>query len=692
MSQEAPRRGPGGGEQRPEPSLGDSVAWRCVGPSNMGGRVVDFAVSEQDPSMFWIATASGGLLKTVNNGITFTNQFDHESTVSIGDVCVAPSNHDIVWVGTGENNPRNSVSYGDGVYKSVDGGKTWKNMGLKDSFQIGRIAIHPTNPDIVYVGALGRLWGASEERGLYKTTDGGQTWQRILYVDDKTGVIDVEMQPGHPDQLLVATYERMRDGTDDNDPIKKIGPGSGLYLTTDGGASFTKVTQGLPSGALGRIGVDFYRKDPSVVYAIVEAEQIGKIPDNAGDAGITTENGESGARVTRVTADGPAASAGIEVGDIVLRVNDATVLSSSDLQEQIRSREAGETVQIEVARAGKSKRFDVVLAKASEDVPPGRGGGRRRGGGPGAAGEPGREGERPQEAAASAADRPAETPGEAPAEGADELRRNAARTPFSSGLGGQRENIQRQQGKQGQQYGGLYRSSDGGQTWTRINSLNPRPMYFSQVRVDPSDANYIYVLGISMYRSSDGGATFTDDAGNAVHPDQHALWVDPRDGRHLLVGCDGGAYVSYDRCDRWDHLNHVAIGQFYHVAVDPRRDYRVYGGLQDNGTWGASHRSRTTSGPINEDWISVGGGDGLSCRWIRANPTSSTTRSQNGGMGRINLRTGERGGIRPPRGQRGTRYRFNWKTPFILSNHNSRIFYAAAQVSSGRSIAATTRV
>ena len=199
------------------------LTWRCIGPANMGGRIAALSVYEADPSIYWVATASGGLLKTTNNGITFEHQFDHEATVSIGDVCVAPSNKDIVWVGTGENNPRNSVSYGDGVYKSTDGGKTWKNMGLKKSFQIGRILVHPKNPDIVYVGALGRLYGPNEERGLFKTTDGGKTWEKILYVDDKTGVIDLRMHPADPETLLAAAYERQRDGYDANDPVKKIG-------------------------------------------------------------------------------------------------------------------------------------------------------------------------------------------------------------------------------------------------------------------------------------------------------------------------------------------------------------------------------------------------------------------------------------------------------------------------------------
>src|SRR5947209_4619994 len=210
---------PAGSGQQPEPktttiadgTLPDAwvktLAWRCVGPANMAGRITAISVYEADPSMYWVATASGGLLKTTNNGTTFEHQFDKEATVSIGDVCVAQSNPNIVWVGTGENNPRNSVSYGDGIYKSTDGGKTWKNMGLKATFQIGRIAVHPKNPDVVYVGALGRLYGPNPERGLFKTTDGGKTWERLLHVDDHTGVTDVAMNPKEPDTLVVAPGE-----------------------------------------------------------------------------------------------------------------------------------------------------------------------------------------------------------------------------------------------------------------------------------------------------------------------------------------------------------------------------------------------------------------------------------------------------------------------------------------------------
>jgi hypothetical protein len=249
--------------------------------------------------------------------------------------------------------------------------------------------------------------------------------------------------------------------------------------------------------------------------------------------------------------------------------------------------------------------------------------------------------------------------------------------PWRAFYGGQRENAQKQQGPDSFQYGGVYKSTDGGESWTRLNSVNPRPMYFSQVRVDPSDDKYVYVLGVGMYRSSNGGKTFHLNV-NGIHADQHTLWINPRDGRHMLVGCDGGYYVTYDRMDNWDHLNHMAIGQFYHVAVSNKRPYWVFGGLQDNGAWGGPSISLSGTGPINEDWVAVGGGDGYVCRVDANDPDQVYFESQDGGMGRYNLRTGERSTIRPNRPSGGAAgYRFNWNTPFILSHHNSRIFYCA---------------
>lgn len=598
----------------------NQVPWRSIGPANMSGRISALAVYEKDPSTWWAASASGGLLKTVNNGTDFEHQFDKQSTVSIGDVAVCQTDPNIVWVGTGESNPRNSVSWGDGVYKSTDGGKTWTNMGLNKTFQIGRVAIHPEKPDVVYVGALGRLWGPNEDRGLYKTTDGGKNWEKILYVDDLTGVIDVELNPKNPDEMLVATYERSRDLFDGNDPVKKYGAGSAIYYSADGGKTFEKISAGLPTCKLGRIGIDFFRKDPKFVYAVIESEKIAKEPENAAEAGFRGENADAGARLTDVTKDGAAEKAGLKTGDIVLEFAGKPILNSQQLTAAVRRQKAEDKVKVKAARGEEIVEVELTLGKKQA----GRG-----------------------------------------------------QSPFTGTLGGQAENLQDQQGDNGNEYGGIYLSQDGGKSWERINSLNPRPMYYSQVRVDPENRDFVYVLGTSLYKSKDGGKTFTaDGVTDGIHVDHHAMWIDPRDGRHMVLGNDGGVYVTWDRMLNWDHHNQFAIGQFYHVGIDTRRDYKVYGGLQDNGSWGGPNRSGRENGPVNTDWYNVGGGDGFITLVDPNDPDQIYFESQNGGNGRINLRTGERGFIRP-RPARGTTYRFDWKTPFILSPHNSKIFYSA---------------
>jgi photosystem II stability/assembly factor-like uncharacterized protein len=633
-----------------------AFTWRSIGPANMGGRITAVSVFEADPSTYWIATASGGLVKTSNNGVTFEHQFDKEATVSIGDVCVAPSDKNVVWVGTGENNPRNSVSFGDGVYRSTDGGKKWQNMGLKKSYQIGKIIVHPTNPDVVYVGALGRLYGPNEERGLFKTTDAGKTWEKVLYVDDKTGVIDMRMHPANPDTLFVATWERRRDefdswpggglpdGYDAYDPVKKWGPGGGIYKTTDGGKSFKKLTNGLPTNPMGRMGLDIYRKDPNVLLAVIDCEKIGMgtAPKKAAVASTTfmglqgdDSPDPAGAKITRVTPDGPADHAGLRVDDVVTKMGTKDVKTFEEMLEVANAAKPNDKVLVQVKRGDKTEVLELVYAERSA----GKGG--FGGGGGGGFGGPG---------------------------GATATR------PYQANYGGQAPNVQDQQGKDSFEYGGVFKSTDGGETWKRINSVNPRPMYFSQVRVDPSDDKYVYVLGVAMYASTDGGKTFRTARGG-IHADQHCLWIDPKDGRHQIVGTDGGFYVTYDRAQNWDHINHLALGQFYHVAVCTKKPYFVYGGLQDNGCWGIPSMSLRGAGPVNEDVISINGGDGYVCRVDPNDPDQIYAESQNGGMVRYNLRTGERVPIKPQAGPGQGRYRFNWNTPHVLSAHNSQIWY-----------------
>lgn len=800
------------------------LKWRSIGPANMGGRIVDLAVVENDPSTFWVATASGGLLKTTNNGVTFEHQFEHEATVSIGAVSVAPSDPNIVWVGTGEANPRNSVSYGDGVYKSVDGGKTWKCMGLKKSYQVGRILIHPKNPEIVYVGVLGRLYGPSEERGLFKTTDGGQTWQKVFYVDDRTGIIDAVMNPEDPETLIVAMWERLRDGFDSwpgsevkiqegydgYDPIKKWGASGGLYKTTDGGKSFRKLANGLPTSPTGRIGLDWQRGSSHEVFAVIDCESIAKGPQPLPVyLGLVGKDSEGKAIVTQILPKSPAEKAGIQVNDVLTVIGDKSLKQFDELLDELRSRKPGEKIALTLQRGDKEEKLEialtarpgtaaqspvwiggtgeeregrVTLTQIVPDSPAAKAGlqaddvvttldgkevktfealveqVREKSAGdqvklqvqrgdekkeititlenrPGAGGAT--SSRRPSDAYLGVQGEDAEggakliqiTP-DAPAEKAglqvgdivqainekkigryeefaDELAKfkpgdkvaltilrgtetkqitatmdarpgGPSRTrPYSFSYGGQSPNIQDQQGSQGHLYGGIYRSKDGGETWDRINSLTSRPMYFSVVRADPGDSKHVYALGVSQYSSHNGGVTFEANFGRTVHADGHALWINPRDGRHMIIGTDGGVYVSYDRGANWDHLNHAAIGQFYHVAISPKSPYHVTGGLQDNGTWFGPSQSLRGSGPINEDWVSVGGGDGFMCRVDPNEPDLVYFTSQNGAMSRRNLRTGERASIRPVRARGEPSYRFNWNSPFILSNQNSRIFYCA---------------
>src|SRR6266566_8247110 len=219
-----------------------ALEFRELGPAVMGGRIDDFAAVESNPSIVFVGVASGGVWKTVNNGITWEAVFDKEGVSTIGDIAIAPSDLSIVWVGTGEPNNRQSSSWGDGIYKSTDGGKTWKNMGLAETRHIGRVVIHPKNPDVVYVAALGHLWGANPDRGVYKTTDGGKTWNQVLKISNDTGVSDIAMDPESPDTLYAAAYQRRRA------PFGFNGGGTeaAIYKTTDGGASWKKLAKGLP--------------------------------------------------------------------------------------------------------------------------------------------------------------------------------------------------------------------------------------------------------------------------------------------------------------------------------------------------------------------------------------------------------------------------------------------------------------
>jgi len=504
----------------------DGPAWqllknltpRQLGPTNMGGRITGIAVYEKDSRIFYVASASGGLYKTTNGGITFAPVFEREGSISIGAVAVSQSDPNVVWVGTGEATSRNSVAWGDGVYKSTDGGVTWTNMGLKESMHIGRIVIDPKNPDVVYVGALGRLWGPNPERGVYKSTDGGKTWDRTLFVDDKTGVIDLEMNPENPRELLAAMWQRLRKPYD----FISGGAGSGLYKSSDAGKTWHRITKGLPTTNFGRIGISYFRKNPKILVGTFEYK-----PDR----------------------------------------------------------------------------------KAEEAEKP-----------------------------------PAKRPSD----------------------GGEVKNYA----------GGTYRSTDGGESWKRVNFLNPRPFYFSTPEQDPVDENRIYILGDNLWYSDDAGKTFKT-FNIHVHPDHHAFWIDPKDNNHILDGNDGGAFVTRDRGLAWEQYNQLAIGQFYAIAVDNRRPYWIYGGLQDNSCWGIPTQTKR-GGVAFVDSVGLGGGDGFHCQVDPTEWNIVYSESQGGAASRMDLLTGQSRGIRPR--LEGTRLRFNWSTPFIISPHNPRTLYFGANI------------
>lgn len=578
------------GKTSPE-SLLSFVRFRSIGPAGPGGRVDDIAVSKTDPSLIYIAYATGGIFKSVNNGTTFEPVFESYTTASFGSLAIAPTNSNIVYAGSGEANNRNTSSFGDGIYKTVDGGKTWANVGLKETQTISRVVVDPHNADIVYVAANGHLFGPNPERGIYKTVDGGKTWILAKFIDENTGFTDLSMDPSNANVLYAASYQRRRSGCCYNGG----GPGSGLWKTTDAGKTWMRLSGGgLPTGTYGRIALDVSAANPRVVYAQIEVGEVG---------------------------------------------NDSTT----------------------------------VTAGEGAGAPTGRGGF-----------EPCNNGS------------PLATEGRG---------RGGSRADSPPPLNPKRS--------------GVYRSSDAGKTWTLMSNCDERPLYFSQLRADPSNADVVYVGGSPTSISKDGGKTFTAlsrAGGNAEpsHVDIHAIWVDPRNSKHLMIGTDGGLNVTWDQGKSWNPVVTMAAGLSYWVSADLRRPYYVFTGMQDNGVWGGPSGTRAVEGVIpNSAWFGISPGDGFK---NAVDPTDFHVvyaESQNGTASRYDLRTGAQqsihpvaGGVSPrePRangtcvdgrvggrggggrggaGQRanvlnaepGEQYRFNWNTPYELSPNDPNILW-----------------
>ncbi|MFN8061549.1 MAG: hypothetical protein U0Q12_20485 [Vicinamibacterales bacterium] len=474
------------------PSL-DDLGWRHIGPTAFGGRIDDIEAVPDQPWIIFVGAASGGVFKSTNNGVTWRPVLDRDATMlSVGDIAIAPSDPNVVWVGMGEPNNRQSSSWGDGIYRSLDGGETWTHMGLAATHHIGRVAIHPRDPNTVFVAALGHLWGPNPERGLFRTTDAGTTWQKVLGIDNDTGVVDVAIdRDGRT--LYAATYQRRRRAWG----FVGGGPGSGLYRSLDGGTTWTKLTNGLPAGDVGRIGIAIAASQPDTVYATYEHRE-----------------------------------------------------------------------------------------------------------------------------------------------------------------------------------GGVFRSDDRGASWTKQSSTNQRPSYYSQIRVDPKNPNRVWMLASPLFVSIDGGKTFRSDwTGDRIHVDHHALWIDPEHPDHMMLGNDGGLYFTYDGARSWDFVDNLPIGQYYDIGVDSREPYWIYGGTQDNGTWGLPSRTAGLLGITNLDVVNIAYGDGFFTQPDPKNPRVIYANSQSGRAYVVDLETKEERGVRPVPEDPKQPYRFNWSTPLLVSPHDGSIVY-----------------
>ncbi|MCL7972233.1 MAG: glycosyl hydrolase [marine benthic group bacterium] len=480
-------------------SLLAGLEFRAIGPALTSGRIGDLAVHPDDPATWYVAVSSGGVWKTVNAGVTWKPIFDSYGSYSIGTVTVDPRDPLVVWVGTGENNSQRSVGYGDGLYKSVDGGRSFDRVGLEESEHIAKILIDPRDSDVVFVAAQGPLWASGGDRGLYRTSDGGKSWEAVLEVDGDTGVTDVLMDPRNPDVMYAASYQRRRHVW----TLINGGPGSGIYKSIDGGRSWDKANKGLPGGDLGRIGLAMSPQDPNVLYATVEA------------------------------ADGKS---------------------------------------------------------------------------------------------------------------------------------------------------GFFRSVDRAGSWSRQSDyISSSPQYYQEIVADPHRFDRIYALDTRTRVTEDGGKTWSRLGGEWRHVDDHALWIDPRDEDHLVIGGDGGLYETWDRGANWDYKANLPVTQFYKVAVDNAEPfYNIYGGTQDNNTQGGPSRTITRHGIRNSDWFITVGGDGFDPAVDPEDPNIVYSQWQYGGLVRFDRSTGEQIDIRPQPGPDGPPLRWNWDSALLISPHSpSRLYYGS---------------
>lgn len=476
---------------------------RSIGPAVMGGRIADIAINPVHNSTWYVAVGSGGLWKTTNSGTTWTPVFDGQASYSIGTVAIDPNNPEVVWVGTGENVSGRHVGWGDGVYKSKDGGTTWQQMGLKNSEHIGKILIDPRNSEVVYVAAEGPLWSSGGERGLYKTKDGGKTWQLVLEIDADTGVTDAEFDPSNPDVIYAAAYQRRRKTW----ALLAGGPKSGIFKSMDGGESWRQIKEGLPQGDIGKIGLAVTPADPHLVYATIEAANNHK---------------------------------------------------------------------------------------------------------------------------------------------------------------------------------GFYRSINKGESWEKRNSYisgGTGPHYYQEIEASPTNPDLVYQMDVFIHVTRDGGKTFSyGETGSEKHSDNHALWIDPANGQHLIVGTDGGLYESFDEGLTWRHFPNLPISQFYKVGLDHAEPfYNVVVGAQDLGTLLGPSRTTNIEGIRNQDWYVPLGADGYDVAFDPEDPNTVYMEIQEGQLHRHNRTTGEVLNIQPKPEPNDPPERWNWDSPIQVSPHDHKTIYFGSQ-------------
>lgn len=469
---------------------------RSIGPAVMSGRVSDLGVVDSDPRIIYVGSAGGGIWKSTNAGVSFMSVFD-DYPQSIGALCIDQLRPDTVWAGTGESWTRNSVSYGKGLYKTTDGGRTWNVAGLDSTERISMIAIDPSNPSIVFVAAPGPLFRDSDHRGLYRTNDFGKTWKQVLTIDGRTGCTDVSIDPRDSKTILASMWTFRRTPHS----FASGGPDGGIYKSSDGGNTWKRVTKGLPAGDVGRVALARSPKNPDLIFASVEAKE-----------------------------------------------------------------------------------------------------------------------------------------------------------------------------------SGMYISTDGGTTWTKRytgSAVDIRPFYFSRIVCDRQNDSVLYKCGIQLFRSDDQASTFSQTASSA-HSDHHAVWIDPKNSEHVIIGTDGGVYESFNKGKSVRFFGNLPIGQFYHVATDNRTPFNVYGGLQDNGSWMGP--STKPGGVASGDWKFVGGGDGFYVVPDRGNPDLVVWESQGGNIVRNNLRNGEDKTIAPKPDDGALKLRYNWNAPIVRGNRPGVLFVASQYV------------